>query len=229
MKRSNIEMLKTVAKALGDVGDRIVFVGGATVHLYATSSSAPEPRPTMDVDCIVATASRTEYHALETEIRKRGFRNDQSEGAPLCRWIYDDIKFDLMPTDSEILGFANEWYDDGIRHTIELALDDGQRIRILDTPYFFATKLAALKNRGMSDLRTSTDLEDMVFVLNNRSEVYDEIRAADDKVRNYLSRSFLELLSMDSINEAIAAVLDYGEPLGTQRRIRGTMERIVSI
>lgn len=75
-------------------------------------------------------------------------------------------------------------------------------------------------------LRTSHDLEDIVFVLNNRSEVYEEIRNTENKVRTYLSNSFLELLSMDSIDEAIAAVLDYGEPLGTQRRIRETMERI---
>jgi len=229
MKRSNIEMLKTVARALGDVRDQIVFVGGATVQLYVTSLSAPEARPTMDVDCIVATASRTRYHELEQVIRSRGFRNDQSDGAPLCRWVYDDIKLDLMSTDSEILGFTNEWYEDGIRHAIELTLDENLRIRILDTPYFFATKVAALKNRGMADLRTSNDLEDIVFVLNNRSEVFEEIRNTEEKVQMYLSNSFFELLSMNSIDEAIAAVLDYGEPLGTQRRIRETMERIRSL
>ena len=228
MKRTNLEMLKVVAGALGEIRDQVVFVGGATVQLYATWSGAPEPRPTLDVDCIVATASRAQYNKLEEAIRARGFRNDQSDGTPLCRWIYDDIKLDLMSTDPTVLGFANEWYDDGIRNAIDQALEDGPSIRILSAPYFFATKLAALKNRGMADLRTSEDLEDIVFVLNHRAAAYGETQKSDDNVRTYLRESFKKLLSEASINEAIAAVLDYGESRETHKRVMEVMRLIGS-
>lgn len=55
MKQTNLEMLKIVAGALGDTCEQVVFVGGATVQFYATSPGAPEPRPTVDVDCIAVT------------------------------------------------------------------------------------------------------------------------------------------------------------------------------
>src|ERR1700730_9784238 len=34
---------------------------------------------------------------------------DHSEGAPICRWAHDDLRFDVMPTDERILGFSNRW------------------------------------------------------------------------------------------------------------------------
>lgn len=49
MKRTNLEMLRRVARALGEIVDQVVFVGGATVQFYATRSGAPEPCPTLDV------------------------------------------------------------------------------------------------------------------------------------------------------------------------------------
>jgi predicted nucleotidyltransferase len=205
-----------------------VFVGGATVQFYASSPGAPEPRPTLDVDCIVAIASRAQYHRLEAAIRTKGFRNDQSDGAPLCRWIYDDIKLDLMPANLSILGFANEWYEEAIRNAINQTLEDGHNIRIPSVPYFFATKLEALNNRGMADLRTSKDLEDIVFVLNHRATSYEEIQKADDMVRSYVRESFQNLLSDASIDEAIASVLDYGESKAAHDRVLKVMRFIGS-
>jgi predicted nucleotidyltransferase len=228
MKRTNLEMLTIIAKALEEIRDQVVFVGGATVQFYATRSGAPEPRPTLDVDCIVAVASRVQYNKLDEAVRAKGFRNDQSEGAPLCRWIYDDIKLDLMPTDTNALGFTNEWYDEGIRNAIDQVLEDGPTIRILSAPYFFATKLVALRSRGMTDLRTSKDLEDLVFVLNHRATAYEEIQNTGERVRAYLRESFQDILQEPSIDEAVAAVLDYGESQDTHNRVMRVMELIGS-
>jgi predicted nucleotidyltransferase len=228
MKRTNVEMLKVVARALGEIREQVVFVGGATVQFYTSSPGTPEPRPTFDVDCIVAIASRAQYNRLEETIRSKGFQNDQSNDAPLCRWMYDDITLDLMPANSSVLGFTNEWYDGAIWNSVNQTLEDGQNIRIPSTPYFFATKLSALKNRGMADLRTSKDLEDIVYVLNNRVTACEEIQNADDKVRTYLRESFQNLLSEASINEAVAAVLDYGESSEARDRVMKMMKLIGS-
>ncbi len=50
--RTSITRIKAVNNALGDLKDRFVFVGGATVSLYA-DRMAEELRPTDDVDVLV--------------------------------------------------------------------------------------------------------------------------------------------------------------------------------
>ena len=108
MSNNNLTMIETIAKAFGDMCDRIVFVGGATTVCYVNRSGAPESRPTLDVDCIIDVTSRQNYSHLETVLRAKGFMHDTSEGAPVCRWIYAGIKVDIMPTDERILGFNTD-------------------------------------------------------------------------------------------------------------------------
>lgn len=222
-------MLETIAEAMGDLCNSLVFVGGSVTGLYVDRPGAPEPRPTMDVDCITGIMSRLKFQELENAMRQRGFRNDQSPGAPLCRWTYGPILLDLMPADSSILGFTNEWYSSGLSHTEDRHLASGRKIRILTLPFFIASKLTALKGRGLRDLRTSRDFEDIVYVFNNRRSVVDEILNADNEVRRYLVDSFKELAAMDSLLEAITAAMDFGEPRDTPRRINETIGRIIAL
>jgi len=229
MSQANRERLGLVAEALGDLRTRVVFVGGAVLELYATDPAAPEPRPTLDVDCIIEVSTRFAYSKLEEDLRRKGFRNDQSEGAPVCRWLVKDIKVDVMPLQPDILGFSNEWYQEGFRHIHMLSVGAGVSINLLDTPYFLATKLAALRNRGLGDLRTSSDFEDIVYILRNRGTVLDEVEAADERVRQYLSVSFTKLLSSSMVDEAIDAALGFGEPPGARTRARASMEQMSAL
>jgi len=57
MNRINRDRVRLVAVALGKIQCEAVFVGGAVVDLYATNPAAPDPRPTIDVDCIVAVST----------------------------------------------------------------------------------------------------------------------------------------------------------------------------
>lgn len=100
-------MLQQVASALGEMRKDVVFVGGAVVELYATDPAAPPVRPTIDVDCIASITSRGEYGRIEKVLGNRGFKHDKSANAPICRWLYGELKVDLMPVDRTILGFAN--------------------------------------------------------------------------------------------------------------------------
>jgi hypothetical protein len=52
----NVSRIKAVHKALGDLRDKVVFVGGATVSLYI-DRTASEVRPTEDVDLLVELVS----------------------------------------------------------------------------------------------------------------------------------------------------------------------------
>lgn len=84
MSSTNILMLQTVANGLGELKDEMVFVGGAVAELYADNPAASEIRPTIDVDCVIEISSRLQFARLEENLRARGFKNDTSEGAPIC-------------------------------------------------------------------------------------------------------------------------------------------------
>ena len=92
------------------------FVGGCATALLVTDPAAAEPRITYDVDVIVEVASYAEYARLSKRLRALGFSEDSSEGAPLCRWVCDGMKLDVMPTDEKVLGFANRWYTAALRY-----------------------------------------------------------------------------------------------------------------
>src|SRR5688572_24620237 len=103
-RQDNIERIQTVALILKKLNKDVVFVGGATVALYADDIAA-EVRPTEDVDVIIEIASRYVYHLLEEELWKAGFVNDKDSGI-ICRYIVKGITIDIMPTDTTVIGFS---------------------------------------------------------------------------------------------------------------------------
>lgn len=202
---TNREMISKVAGGLGDLVKEVVFVGGAITELYVEDTSqVSEIRQTDDVDCIIEITSRIKFANLEERIRKQGFENDRKV---ICRWHYEGIIVDIMPTETKILGFTNRWYKEGIIHSIHFDLDKNNRIRILSVPYFIACKLEALFNRGLADLRLSKDLEDIVFLLNNSVNFI----ANNQALSIYISDKVSVLLGKPELREAIFCVLPFGE------------------
>ena len=63
--QTNITRIRSVSNALGDLRDKVVFVGGATVSLYA-DRIALEVRPTDDVDIVVEIATRWQFAEIES-------------------------------------------------------------------------------------------------------------------------------------------------------------------
>jgi len=106
---ANIYLVKIIAKKLGNLLDKVVFLGGAVTSLFITDRATFQIRPTQDVDVIIELASRMAYYQLEKQLLNLGFKHDQ-EAPIICRWIVDGIKVDVMPTSSENLGFSNCWY-----------------------------------------------------------------------------------------------------------------------
>lgn len=95
----NVMLLELVAERLGeDLREELVFVGGAIVGLLITDAAMPGIRATQDVDLIVRAAALTEYHRIERALTKRGFTQDMSPGAPICRWRAGSALIDVMPT-----------------------------------------------------------------------------------------------------------------------------------
>jgi predicted nucleotidyltransferase len=163
-----------MAQRLKRVLPEIVFVGGWTTGLLITDPAASPVRATDDVDVIVEVASYAEYARFSKRLRNLGFSEDSSEGAPICRWLIDRMKLDVMPTDETILGFSNRWYKPAIEAAAIVALD-GFELRVVTTPYFIGTKLEAFRGRGKGDFYASSDLEDIIAVLDGRPTVVEEV------------------------------------------------------
>ena len=80
--------MATVARYLGDLRERVVFVGGMIRPLLITDPAVEAARPTKDVDLIVDVGSRVELYALEARLRSLGFSQLQEEWGtdlPLAR------------------------------------------------------------------------------------------------------------------------------------------------
>lgn len=81
--------------------------------------------------------------------------------------------------------------------------------------YFLASKLDAFNDRGNDDGRLSQDFEDIVYILNNRTTVWEEMKNASGAVKTFLKNAFAGLLNHDYFDEWIGAHLEYSE----QRRV----------
>jgi len=70
MKQHSIhkEMIKKVAKKLGPLKAKVVFLGGSATGFHITDKAEPEIRATKDVDIIVEVASRVDFHQLENTL-----------------------------------------------------------------------------------------------------------------------------------------------------------------
>ncbi len=208
----NIVRIKVVHAALEELGPKVVYVGGATVSLYK-DKVVSETRVTDDVDIVVEIAAYTEFAEIEEKLRSKGFTNDITSKV-ICRYIVKGVVVDIMPTKGDILGFTNPWYLNGVKHAITYQLDSRTKIRIFDAVHFLASKIAAFQNRGKKDGRTSSDFEDIVYLLKSRNALWRELEGAAEEIKQYLILFFSELLKNHYLQEWISVHLDFSEQKG---------------
>ena len=180
MANHNLDLLAEAARLLKPLLGELVFVGGCTTALLITDKAAADVRPTFDVDAIAEITSYAAYADFSERLRKIGFAEDTTEGAPICRWLQKKTILDVMPLDEKILGFSNRWYKPAMESAEERELERGLRIRVVTAVYFCATKLEAFAGRGKDDYLSSRDLEDLAAVIDGRAELVQEIRSAQE-------------------------------------------------
>ena len=220
----NVQMVEKVAQALSELCDELVFVGGCATGLLYTSLNAPPPRVTYDVDVVTEVTALTAYHALEEQFASRGFTRDMSPDAPICRWRLGEVEVDLMPTDERILGFSNRWYPLAITSASRVILPNGRQIRLISAPAFLATKLEAFASRGRGDLMSSHDFEDIINVIDGRTDIAAEVAATERELSNYLAARFSEIARHHNFENTLPGLVVYDELY--EDRIRRVRERI---
>jgi predicted nucleotidyltransferase len=202
---TNIVRIKAVANILNQLNEEFVFVGGATVSLYGDASKS-EARPTEDVDVIIELASYTGYAELDENLRKLGFENDIESGV-LCRYKVKGVIVDVMPTDASVIGFTNRWYADGFKFAKTIQLDE-LPVKIFTLPFFIASKIEAFKSRGQNNYLFSSDFEDIVYILENNSNIASLILESPKDVRQYLKQCFTNFLQDVEFEEGVSAHLE---------------------
>lgn len=131
-----------------------------------------------------------------------------------------------MPCDEAILGFSNKWYKAAVKNynIINLA---GIEIKVVSAPYFLATKIEAFLGRGNNDFMLSSDLEDIITVLDGRSEIIAEVKATEQKLQSYLAQNFKTWLQNKDFINALPGLLT-PDP-ASQGRCQIIMDRIKAI
>ena len=229
-KNLNLDLLMLAVDLLGELSDEMIFVGGCATGLLITDSAAPPIRVTRDVDAIVQVVSRVEYYQLSEKLRHQGFKEDASEGAPICRWVSDTVILYVMPIDKKILGFGNEWYAPAAINAALTQLPSGKKIKMVYAPYFLITKLMAFEGRGGGDYLMSHDIEDIIAVIDGREELLSEVKQADKALIEALADHFKALMKDTSFVDAISGHMPTDEI--SQARvsmIKGVIEKMAHI
>jgi len=229
MTRFNLfrEMIARVAIALGEeLLDQVAFVGGCTTGLLLTDEYTLEQvRYTDDVDLIVHVVSHVEWAKLQEILREKGFAEDASESAVICRMVLGELKVDFMP-DSGVLGFSNPWYPEALKTAEYYSLADGINIRLVRPEYFVATKLQAYQGRGKNDPMGSHDIEDILNLFSGRASLIKELAQADLKLREYVAEQISQLLDNRDFEYAVQAAAN---DEGRERELFGRLEEAAKV
>ena len=200
-KDINLMRLETVASSLGGLLPEVAFVGGSTTSLLVDESAHFGVRKTDDVDVIADITTLVEYHEFGKALRELGYQEDIN--GPICRWYLESdegiVTLDVMPIDEKILGFSNRWYGAAISEATGVQLPSGTIIRVVSPAYFIATKFEAFAGRGKGDF-FSHDLEDIVFVMENRTRLVFELMDSPDELKHYFAEQAALLLNDDFLN-----------------------------
>jgi predicted nucleotidyltransferase len=218
----NLALVAQVAKGLQELRDKMVFIGGAVISLYTDDPAAEEIRPTADIDLTINLANYNEWAQMQERLAALGFYPDP-QGQSICSYKFQDIAIDIMPADDSSIGVSNIWYKPGFKYLQQVILEDGTSINVLPPPYFLATKLEAFKDRGKNDFYGSHDFEDIIYLIDNRKSIVEEILESDVDVRQYIRQELLKIQNHKQANEILAMHI---HPLIREDRFKMLLKKI---
>ena len=201
----NLNTLEKTALALEEINEEVVYVGGAVVGLYVDDAGAEPPRPTTDIDITVQVSTYAQMDQLRERLAGKKIYPALS-GTVMYRFSFENIFIDFIPWEDTPLGPTNKWLKRGFEKAYPVTIGKAE-IRILPVSFFLASKWEAFRNRG-NDPRTSHDLEDIIYVIDNHKNISDEVIKSDEDVKRFLREMSDEILSHKYLNEIIECHLD---------------------
>lgn len=199
-------MLINVAEALGsDLLDSVAFLGGCATGLHVTDAATMNDiRMTDDVDLVVSAVGYSAWSTLQKTLRSRGFKENMN-ASYTCSMQLGELQVDFLPDDEAALGFTCQWYKEGLVHAIKYPLTESIYIKLLNAPYFIATKIDAYYGRGNNDLLASKDIQDIFSVIDGREELTLEVQQSDPSLQLFIAENLLKFNQQNDFDYVIQA------------------------
>ncbi len=215
-----------VARALGELNDEVVFVGGAMVSLYIDDPAAEDIRPTKDIDITFQITTASKLEKVHEALTEKGFVQTHEDDV-ICRFRFEDLMIDVMSTQAVGWAPSNRWFLPGFESAKSIELEE-LTIRILPLPYFLASKMEAFFDRGINDLYASHDFEDMLYIFNYTTTLVEQVLEAKEDVIQYLQACVENILLDSKIRSVIPAHLFHETADERMEVIVDKMERILN-
>lgn len=219
----NLSTVAEIATALKELKDQMIFIGGAVVSLYVDDTSSIEIRQTTDIDLTINLLNYTQWVKMQERLAALSFYPNP-EAHAICSYTYKGILVDIMPSENGPIGPANKWYAAGFNNLWTETID-GMEIKILSVGCFLATKFEAFKDRG-GDYRLSHDFEDIIYVLDNRTTIVEDIEKEPLEIRKFLKEQLKLVYTKSNFEEIISAHI---HPLIFEDRLQIIKDKIEKI
>ena len=224
----NYELIEFVAEGLGEAFlAEVAFVGGCTTAMLVTDAVVLDDiRFTDDVDLVIELAGIGAWQQLTERLAARNFKIT-GEDEVNCRFRFNDIVVDVMPSDPEVLGYANRWFVEGLARADKFTLPSGTVIQIFKPTYFLATKLEAFSGRGGGD-PYHKDVEDIIILIDGRPELLEEVRQAESELKEFITDGVRALRVLSGIDYVIESSGSVQANPGRGQIIHGRMKELGS-
>lgn len=216
MQQINVGDMVKVAQRLNSVELDFVFIGGGIIGFLIDDPLASPVRTTKDIDIVLDVVTDPGQIMLEDKLRSASFSHDMSDGAPYCRWILDNVKVDILSVKDKFSGANMRWLKETVASPLTVN-HQGFDLRIASAACFIAMKLEAFKDRGESDYFGSRDIEDIISVVDGRSTLIEEIVVADEKIKDFISKTINDLLEISDFIISVPGHL-MPDPASQQRK-----------
>jgi predicted nucleotidyltransferase len=199
----NYELIEFVADGLGEAFlAEVAFVGGCTTVMLVTDTAVLDDiRFTDDVDLVIELAGISAWQHLIERLAAKNFKIT-GEDEVNCRFRFNDVVVDVMPSDPAVLGYANRWFVEGLAKADKFTLPSGTVIQIFKPTYFLATKLEAFSGRGEGD-PYHKDVEDIIILIDGRTELLEEVRQTESELKEFITTGIRELMVLSGIDYVI--------------------------
>jgi hypothetical protein len=220
----NYELIEFVADGLGEAFlAEVAFVGGCTTAMLVTDVVVLDDiRFTDDVDLVIELAGISEWQRLTERLAARNFKIT-GEDEVNCRFRFNDVVVDVMPSDPVVLGYANRWFVEGLAKADKFTLPSGLVIQIFKPTYFLATKLEAFDGRGQGD-PYHKDVEDIIILIDGRPELLQEVSQAGPELKAFITAGIRKLRTLDGIDYVIESSGSVQANAGRGRIIHARMK-----
>ena len=197
--------LQTMARSLGPVNAKLVFIGASVLPLLIEEDLRWEsPRSTDDIDAVAATASYTERGKLEQLLREHGFVHDMTARHAGRFRAPDSTIFDLSFAGDH--SGASGSVVDNLAIESAVRLDGDPPLRHLSGAGFFLMKCAAFHDRGRSAPHASKDLADLAVLLLACSNLPSELRAQAERSERWAEARTRAIASLRSASDLAGAL-----------------------